>query len=136
MQLTKNFSLAELTHSITARNRGIKNEPNAVQIENLKALCEKVLQPLRDKMGRAIHISSGFRSPELNVAIGGAKASQHMAGEAADITLGTKELNKRVFETIKKNGNFDQLIDEYDFQWVHVSWKRTGINRKQILAIK
>jgi len=91
MQLTKNFNLGELTHSITARNRGIKNEPNQEQIENLKALCEKVLQPLRDKINRSIIISSGFRSKELNTAIGGAKTSQHMAGEAADITLGTKE---------------------------------------------
>ena len=136
MQLTKNFSLGEMIHSRTANERGIENVPNDAQIANLKALCEQVLQPARDAIGRGIAVNSGFRSPALNVAIGGAAKSQHMNGEAADITLGDKTSNMSLFSKIKELGNYDQLIDEKDYRWIHVSWKRTGGNRKQVLHLK
>ena len=138
MKLTANFSLAELTKSHTATKKGIKNEPNDTQLSFLVELCENVLQPLRDAIG-PINISSGLRVPELNKAIGGSATSQHCAlrGAAADIS---NPDNKLVFNYIKENIDFDQLIWEFgnDDQpdWVHVSYHK-GHNRKQILkAIK
>ena len=114
-QLTKNFTLEEMTYSDTAVNKNIKNIPNNEQIKALKYLCEEVLQPVRDILGVSIKVNSGFRSPELNKAIGGAVTSQHQKGEAADITMGTKPGNITLFNTIKKLGKYDQLIDEMDF---------------------
>ena len=139
MMLSKNFSLAEMTRSTTATKKRIDNAPNAVQIEFIKELCDKVLQPLRDAMG-PINISSGFRSPKLNTAIGGSSSSQHCAlrGAAADVDMGEK--NKDIFEYIKNELIFDQLIWEFGTDenpsWVHVSY-HYGHNRKQILkAVK
>ena len=93
-----------------------------------------MLDPLRDLFGKPVLVSSGFRSNDLNRAVGGAATSQHMKGEAADIYTGTKEGNKKLFELIRDNLPFDQLIDEKDFSWVHVSFKEIG-NRKQILKL-
>ena len=139
MMLSKNFSLAEMTRSTTAQKKRIENVPNAAQIEFLRELCEKVLQPVRDEFG-PIHISSGYRSPKLNVAIGGSSSSQHCAlrGAAADVDMGDK--NKDIFNFIKDELIFDQLIwefgDEQNPSWVHVSY-HYGHNRKQILkAVK
>jgi len=139
MMLSKNFSLDEMTRSATASKKRIENAPNASQTEFLMELCEKVLQPLRDDMG-PIKISSGFRSPKLNVAIGGSTSSQHCAlrGAAADISMGEK--NKEIFEYIKNKLIFDQLIWEFGTDenpsWVHVSY-HYGHNRKQTLkAVK
>jgi zinc D-Ala-D-Ala carboxypeptidase len=139
MMLSKNFSLDEMTRSTTASKKRIENVPNAYQIENLVELCENVLQPLREAIG-PIYISSGFRSQKLNVAIGGSTTSQHCAlkGAAADIDMGDK--NKEIFNFIKDELIFDQLIwefgDEQNPSWVHVSY-HYGHNRKQILkAVK
>jgi zinc D-Ala-D-Ala carboxypeptidase len=139
MKLSKNFTLGEMIQSQTAIRKGIDNTPNGDQILNLIDLCENVLQPLRDHIG-AIYISSGFRSQKLNVAIGGSTTSQHCAlnGAAADIDMGEK--NREIFEYIKNELPFDQLIWEFGNEecpsWVHVSYKE-GKNRKQILkAVK
>jgi len=139
MKLSKNFTLQEMVHSYTAVKKGILNEPNKAQIGNIRTLCDKVLQPLRDALG-PIHISSGFRSVELNRAIGGSSSSQHCAlkGAASDIDMGKR--NAEVFNYIKDNLEWDQLIWEFgdnnNPSWVHVSYNE-GNNRKQILkAIK
>jgi hypothetical protein len=135
MNLTKNFTLEELTASITAANKGINNVPAKEIIDNLKYLCIEVLQPARDKLGKPITVNSGYRCPELNKAVSGANGSQHLAGQAADISMGSKAANRLLFDTIKELGKYDQLIDEKDYQWVHVSYKKTG-NRFQILHLK
>ena len=85
MNLSKNYSLNEMCRSNTARVKGLPNVPNAEQVKNLQQLCENVLQPLRDHLGKPVVINSGFRSQAVNMAVGGAKNSQHMKGEAADI---------------------------------------------------
>lgn len=139
MKLSENFTLEEMIKSETAIRKKIDNTPNGNQILNLIDLCENILQPLRDEFG-AIHISSGYRSPKLNTAIGGSTSSQHCAlnGAAADINMNSK--NADIFEWIKENTDFDQLIWEFGDDdcpsWVHVSY-REGKNRNQILrAIK
>ena len=135
MNLTEHFSMKELTHSQTAIKNGIPNIPKDPQVvTNLTLLCEKVLEPLREGMKCPIRISSGYRSPELNKLIGGAKASQHNIGEAVDIDLDEK--NAELFSYIVNNLDFDQIIWEFgtleDPDWVHVSYSPTH-NRKQIL---
>ena len=131
MNITKNFTLKELTKT----NTGITNEPNKQELQALIALSGKVLQPLRDIYGKAITVNSGFRSYAVNKAVGGSKGSQHSKGEAADLTTHTKEGNKQLFYIIKNELEFDQLINEYDYSWIHVSFKADGRNRKQILKI-
>ena len=120
--------------SSTAQIKRIDNNPNEDQKEALKSLINNVLDPLRELYGNPIVVSSGFRSLDLNRAVGGAKNSQHMKGEAADIYTGTKEGNKKLFDLIRDNLPFDQLIDEKNFSWVHVSF-REGHNRKQVLKL-
>lgn len=140
MQLSKNLSLAEVVRSESAKRRGIKNMPTPEHLENLKKLAEKIFQPIRDHFGIPIHVSSGYRSKELNAAIGGSATSQHCKGEALDLDMdGTSVTNKQVFEFIKDNLPFDQLIWEFgdnnNPDWVHVSYGSR--NRKEILrAVK
>jgi hypothetical protein len=151
MQLSKNLALAEVTRSETAKRKGISNMPTPEHIENFKLLAENVFQPIRDHFAVPIRISSGYRSAALNKAIGGAgktvngvyiPASQHCTGEAIDIDMdGTTITNKQVFDYIKANLNFDQLIWEFGTDanpdWVHVSYESTGKQRKQVLkAVK
>ncbi len=127
MKLSKNFTLAELTKTST----GLPNKPTDVEIERLKILCKKVLQPLRDVYGQAIIVNSGYRSPQVNKAVGGVPSSQHALGEAADITAGSRERNKRLFE-ILKTLEFDQMI-VYDYSFIHVSFTIRKKNRNQII---
>lgn len=127
MRLSKNFTLAELTKTST----GIPNNPSDVEIERLKILCEKVLQPLRDEFNAPIIVNSGYRSQQVNKAVGGVPTSQHLKGEAADITAGSRERNKRLFEIIKTM-EFDQVIS-YDYRFIHVSYTICKENRKQII---
>ena len=137
MKMSTNFTLSEMISSQTATRLGIDNTPNDDQIENLTELCEKVLQPIRDKFG-PVRVTSGLRVPELNTAIGGSGSSQHCKGEAADINMcskGCSGINADVFNYIKDNLVFDQLIWEFGKScpsWVHVSYKY-GHNRGQIL---
>ena len=109
--MTKNFTLNELT--ITSS--GLDNTPTQEHRERLKTLCVEVLQPLRDLYGKPIIVTSGYRSPKVNKAVGGVPTSQHSFGEAVDITTGTKEGNKILYELIRDNLDYDQLINEYNY---------------------
>lgn len=133
----KYFTINELTKSATATRKGINNTPNGEQKANLTALVANILDPLREAFGQPIVVSSGFRCQQLNRAVGGAAKSQHTTGEAADIhTLSDRPSeNKKLFDLILKlDLPFDQLIDEYGYDWVHVSFSKR--NRKQVLHVK
>ena len=135
-RISKNFTLEELCASETAKKLGINNAPNHEQICNLCALTHHVLQPLRDTMGKAITINSGFRSAELNRKVGGQKNSQHLKGEAADIAIGTIENGEKMIAILKKLP-FDQLIWERNTSnvyWIHVSYRSDGQHRHQYIA--
>lgn len=131
----KYFTIEELTRSDTAKVKGIENTPTQEAKEKLVTLIENVLNPLREMYGKPITVNSGYRCPKLNAAVGGAKNSQHMRGEAADITAGSKEENRKLFELIRDNLPFDQLINESDYSWVHVSYVSPEKNRKQTLNL-
>lgn len=131
------FTMSELTSSHTARRKGIDNTPNAAQRAALTALVANILDPLREAYGKPIVVTSGFRCPRLNRAVGGVAKSQHMKGEAADIrTLSDRPSdNKKLFDLIIKLGlPYDQCIDEYGYNWIHVSYTSQG-NRRQVLHI-
>jgi len=137
MKLTENFSLNELTKSQTAERKGIDNTPSAEHQENLKSLCEMVLQPIRDHFGQVVSVSSGYRSPELCVAIGSSTNSQHAKGQASDFEIFGVS-NKELADWIDENLDYDQLILEYwkesdpNSGWIHCSFNTQG-NRKQYL---
>ena len=138
MKLTANFSLNELTKSQTAERKGIDNTPSTEHQENLKSLCENVLQPIRDHFEQVVSVSSGYRSPELCVAIGSSTKSQHAKGEASDFEIFGVS-NKELADYINENLDYDQLILEYwkgedepNSGWVHCSYTN-GSNRKQYL---
>ncbi len=139
MKLSEHFSLTEMTKSQTGERKGIDNTPGDKEIENLKSLCENVLEKIRIHFGRPVVINSGFRGPKLNKAVGGAKTSQHLTGQAADIEI-PEISNKVLFCWIRDNLKFDQLILEFhkegipDSGWVHVSWNSSA-NRQQTLTI-
>ena len=141
MQLSKYFTLGELTPSSTAKRLGIKNNPTPAHLECLKLLATNVLDKVREHFGKPIWISSGYRCKALNdVTPGSSATSQHCSGEAADLdqdSKGTGVTNKMVFDYIKDHLTFDQLIYEYGTDanpdWVHVSWESTGKQRKQVL---
>ncbi len=131
----KYFTIEEMTKSSTATAKHIDNTPNQTAIDNLTKLIEIVLDPLREWYGKPIRVNSGYRCKVLNKAVGSkAKNSQHLYGEATDITAGSKAENEKLFNYIKDNLPFDQLINESDFSWVHVSY-REGRLRKQVLAL-
>ena len=137
MNLTTNFSLLELTKSQTAERKGIDNTPSPDHQESLKLLCTHILQPVRDHFERVVSVSSGYRSPELCLAIGSKTTSQHAKGEAADCELFGVS-NKELADWIHFNLNYDQLILEYwkeedpNSGWVHCSYIE-GNNRRQYL---
>ena len=138
MKLSKNFSLKELTKSQTAMRNDIDNSPNTEQIVNLTALCNCVLQPIRDEHGR-VDINSGLRVLELNRKIGSSDNSQHVLGMAADIECPAVD-NFELAKWINDNLDFDQLILEFytagepTSGWVHVSYNRDGSNRKKAMT--
>ena len=138
MKLTENFSLNELTKSQTAERKGIDNTPSTEHQENLKSLCEMILQPIRDHFGQVVSVSSGYRSPELCAAIGSSTQSQHAKGQASDFEIFGVS-NKELADYIDQNLDYDQLILEYwkgedepNSGWVHCSFNTQG-NRKQYL---
>ena len=133
--IMKYFTIGELCHSATADKRGIKNTCTKEEAENLKELVNKVLDPLREMYGKPITVNSGYRCVKLNRAVGGVPTSQHVRGEAADITAGSPDENRKLMELIRKNLTFDQCIDEKNGAWVHVSYKRIGLNRNQFLKL-
>ena len=127
-----------MMRSQTADARGISNKCNIEQAGNIQRLIAEVLDPLREAYGKPIRVTSGFRSPELNKAVGGSRTSDHMTGCAADIvgTPNNKEENKKLFELVQELGlSYDQLIDEKNFRWVHVSFRSKETNRMQILHL-
>lgn len=129
------FTIGELCKSDTALAKGITNTPDNTTIERMNALMDECLDKVRALWGKPIGVNSGYRSPELNRAVGGAKNSQHIRGEAADITTGCKADNKRLFEMICASDiPFDQLIDESGYRWLHISYCK-GDNRKQIIHL-
>ena len=139
MNLTTNFTLAEMTASQVASRNGLNNNPTAGQIENLKKLCESILQPIRNHYDAPVIVSSGFRSPDLCIRIGSSIDSQHAKGQAADIQVVGID-NKALAKYIKENLDFDQLILEFYKEeegphsgWVHVSYVGKG-NRKESLT--
>lgn len=134
----KYFTIEELTRSATATTRGIDNTPTPEIKANLERLVDKVLDPLREKYGKPITVNSGYRCPELNKAVGGSKTSDHMNGFSVDITASSKKENAILFQIIKDNFDFDQLIwekgnSEYP-DWVHVSYNPNRL-RKQVLKM-
>ena len=141
MKLTRNFSLEEMLRSDTAKRCGITNKPKAEEetevVENLKALCVEVLQPLRDFLGKPVVVSSGYRCRELNEKVGGVSNSQHLTGEAADIRVKDRHELIEIMRFIMDDTVFDQLIREKSAtgEWVHVSYKRNGNNRQQVFKL-
>ena len=135
MKLSKNLSLSEVIKSNTAIKNGIDNSPTLEHLNNLEILAEKIFQPIREHFGLPIGISSGYRSKALNKVIGGSKTSQHCSGQALDLDADIygKVTNKEIFEFIRDNLDWDQLINEYNYSWVHVSYKNKKENRKQVL---
>ena len=128
------FSIKELCRSKTAKELGIDNTPTPQAVENMTRLINVVLDPLREAYGKPITTNSGYRSPALNkVTKGASKNSQHMTGEAVDITVKSREGNKWLFDYIKDNLPYDQLIDEYNYSWVHVSLDADMCNRREII---
>ena len=133
----KYFSIAELTKSSTAIKKKINNTPTKEVENNLNQLIDNILDPLREAWGQPIIVGSGYRCEALNKAVGGAAHSQHKLGQAADIHTKSDlaEYNKKLFELIKQlKLPFDQLINEYNYNWIHVSYSPR--NRRQILNIK
>lgn len=135
----KYFTFEELSHSDTAVKKGIRNVPTAEAQANLKALVDRILDPLREVYGKPIYVNSGYRSPELNKALGSAsKTSQHMTGHAADITAGSRAENKRLFTLIQTlDLPYDQLIFESGNlaegpDWVHVSFDPKRNRRERL----
>ena len=137
MKLSNNFSLKELTASQTAARKGIDNTPSPTHQDNLKSLCTRILQPVRDHFNRVVSVSSGYRTPELCIAIGSKTTSQHAKGQAADFEIYGLS-NQELAIWIHENLDYDQLILEYwkkedpNAGWVHCSYN-VNVNRKQYL---
>jgi hypothetical protein len=134
-RISKHISYHEATVSNTALRLGIKNIPNEDQLTAMKLVAENCFEPARKWWGHPIRVNSFFRCLELNTAVKGSKTSQHIKGEAIDMTTKSKEGNKKLFEWCKANLIFDQLIDEYDYSWIHISFSKAG-NRNQSFSVK
>ena len=141
MQLTNNFSLAEMVKSDTALRHDMDNTPGEAEIENLKRLCEQVLQPVRDHFGKGVKVNSGFRHPEVNAKVGGSKTSDHCKGQAADIEIPGVP-NGDLAQWITENLDFTQVILEFytpgvpDSGWVHVSYDPQNLKKQALTAAK
>ena len=141
MQLTKNFSLAEMIKSETALRQGLDNTPGPAEIENLRLLCEQILQPIRDAYGRGVKVNSGFRHPDVNAAVGGSRTSDHCKGQAADIEI-PGVANADLAKYIEQYFNYTQLILEFytpgipDSGWVHVSYDPANLKKQSLTAMR
>lgn len=135
--MARHFALSEMLRSDAAETKGIRNVPPHDVLPRLNYLMENCLDPIRDLWGKPIGVNSGYRSPALNAAIGGVPTSQHVKGEAADITTGSPAGNKQLFDMIcASDVPFDQLIDERDFRWLHISCKMNCVgNRHAVLHL-
>ena len=142
MNLSANFTLKELTKSETATRLGLDNTPNDEALENLKLLCEKVLQPVRDHFGKSVTVNSGYRSPESNAAVGGSKTSDHCKGQACDLEIDGIP-NPELAQWIMDNLEYTQLILEFytpggdpNAGWVHVSYDPNNLKKQELTAVK
>jgi hypothetical protein len=141
MNLTKNFSLHELTKSETALRHDMDNIPGDAEVASLKLLAEKVLQPVRDHYAKGVKVNSGFRHPNVNAAVGGSRTSDHTRGMAADIEIPGVP-NHELAEWVKSNLSYTQLILEFytrgvpDSGWVHVSYDPTNLKKQDLTAVK
>jgi uncharacterized protein YcbK (DUF882 family) len=141
MQLTNNFSLAEMVKSDTALRHDMDNTPGEAEIENLKRLCEKVLQPVREHFKTGVKVNSGFRHPDVNAKVGGSKTSDHCKGQAADIEI-PGVANADLAQWITENLDFTQVILEFytqgvpDSGWVHVSYDPQNLKKQSLTAVK
>lgn len=141
MQLTENFSLNEMIKSETALRHGLDNTPPEDVVDNLRTLCEQILQPLRTAYGRGIKVNSGYRSPDVNAAVGGSRTSDHCKGQAADIEI-PGIANADLAAYIAQYFQFTQLILEFytpgipDSGWVHVSYDPNNLKRQVMTAMR
>ena len=140
MKLTENFTLEELTASRTADKYNIDNTPTAAEVENLKRLCVDILQPIRNEIDKQLTVTSGYRCRELNKKVGGVSTSQHVTGDAADITLHSKQANNKLFNVIvemirQEKITVGQLINEKGGEWLHISNPRQGKKTNEIIYI-
>jgi uncharacterized protein YcbK (DUF882 family) len=141
MQLTNNFSLAEMVKSDTALRHDMDNTPGEAEIENLKRLCEQVLQPVREHFKTGVKVNSGFRHPDVNAKVGGSKTSDHCKGQAADIEIPGIP-NADLAKWITENLDFTQVILEFytqgvpDSGWVHVSYDPQNLKKQSLTAVK
>jgi hypothetical protein len=141
MNLSANFTYKELTRSDTAIRLGIDNSPGPEELENLKLLCEKVLQPVREHFGKSVTVNSGFRNAATNVATGGSKTSDHVKGQACDIEIEGVP-NAELAQWIMENLDYTQLILEFytqgipDSGWIHVSYNPDRLIKQELTAVK
>ena len=141
MNLTKNFTLSEMTKSETALRHDMDNSPAQTAISNLQALAVHVLQPVRDHYGKGVRVNSGFRHPDVNAKVGGSKTSDHCKGMAADIEIPGVP-NAELAEWIRSNLLFTQVILEFytqgvpDSGWVHVSYDPANLKKQALTAVK
>lgn len=141
MNLTKNFTLSEMTKSETALRNNMDNTPGEAEIANLKRLCEQVLQPVRDHFAKGVKVNSGYRAPAVNQKVGGSPTSDHCKGQAADIEI-PGVANADLAKWITENLNFTQVILEFytpgipDSGWVHVSYDPQNLKKQALTAVK
>jgi hypothetical protein len=141
MNLTKNFTLSEMTKSETALRHDMDNSPDQTAISNLQALAVHVLQPVRDHYGKGVKVNSGYRSPDVNARVGGSRTSDHTRGMAADIEIPGVS-NHELAEWVKANLPYTQLILEFytrgvpDSGWVHVSYDPANLKKQDLTAVK
>jgi len=134
--ISKYITYLEATTSQTATRKGIVNIPGDKELINMQLVGIRVFDVIREHFKTPLRVSSFYRSLLLNNSIGGSKTSQHVKGQAIDIQGTGKVTNKMIFDYIKENLDFDQLINEYNYSWIHVSYVSKEKNRKQILNIK
>jgi len=134
MIISKHISYEEATNSATAKRHGISNEPTPEILERMREVAEACFEPLRSWYGKPIRVSSFYRCTLLNDILKGSKTSQHTKGEAIDMGAGSKAENKKMHDWCKANLIFDQLINEYDYSWVHISFRK-GNNRNMTFKI-
>lgn len=132
--ISEHISYLEATNSPTALKLGINNNPDEATLERMKLVAKECFEKVRAFYGKPIKVNSFYRSPELNKAVKGSKTSQHVKGEAIDLSAGSKEQNKILFDWMRLNLDYDQLIWENGGVWIHVSYKSKG-NRKQVLNL-
>ena len=133
--ISEHITYNEATQSPTAIRFGIENTPTENQLFAMRIVASVCFEPLRKWYGKPIKINSFFRCTLLNQKVGGSSTSQHCKGEAIDISAGSKAENKKLFDWCKANLVFDQLINEYDYTWIHISFSQ-GQNRNMVLTIK